>query len=810
MVGSKNEENSGDKSNIQPQISSITLKEAVENTARKIITFIMAFKLMILYLTTISTQTQDADIDYACSIELALHYNQTNATYWILQSNEYSNFIREAVFLTFQNLTERSNSMYYDNIAGDEYINKTWTYAGIDHSTYETCMIFNNKITTRPTCPTIPNPILKDSQFIAVVDFCVIADQNAYDFLAYLNTLRNSVQFTRIFQKQLHHLVPTGRLPPTSRPTTRTTLRPVPTLRPTLNPLSFDMTHSPTSSPFLSNMTPYPSAEPTSGRRPTIFGGITDHKFNNMNAGCKDFLENPKQKSVNTPFMECAFYLSFHNITGHSPFYSDHDEYINKSWKYGGIRNYSYHIKLLGREASSAYGSSTIPQSRFLIIADQNQEMFRNYIQTQYHISASNDIFQSHLLQVILSITNTSCYLTMDPTAYPILDPTTDPTAYPTLDPTTDPNATTTVFVVTHPDPMKITYIWVIVAVVVLAVVLIILLIFLTKHFLKTKEKSVYIENGLGVIITIAYYDNINIGNDDIHMDVPDLDMLHHDYDNLTKLFKMLNYAFIPNEEKLHWTEKEIMHFLQHDIGNELFDNNHQLKYDGIILCVSSHGVKNNIITSDHKIIENVAIHRAISRLDSQLRDIPRICIFDSCQGCKEREISEQDTDNGIEFAKYTSVGDVNFGTGWNTDNKNPDYNLVYIQAANAGYQAKASQKIGSYLIYNFVEKVMNNIENDENKRLVDIIDEIEKKLHDTGKQKITTVFNTGELSRNIKFKINQKAIHSHKDAIETTFWSAETDRLLLDKEEIKDNVNVQKDEDNDMTKNNHVEMTKC
>eukprot|EP01084_Bolivina_argentea_P161967 281882_1 len=783
MVGSKNEENSGDKSNIQPQISSITLKEAVENTARKIITFIMAFKLMILYLTTISTQTQDADIDYACSIELALHYNQTNATYWILQPNEYSNFIRLAVFLTFQNLT--------DNIFGDELINKTWTYAGIDHSTYETCMIFNNKITIRPTCPTISNPILKDSQFIAVVDFCVIADQNAHDFLVYLNMLRNSVRFTSIFQKQLRQLVPDLRIS-TIIPT-RTTLQP--TLRPTLNPLSFNITHSPTMSP-----TQHPTSVPTWGSRPLVvgIGGVTDHKFNKMNAGCKHFLENPKQKSVNTPFMECAFYLSFHNITGHSPFYSDHDEYINKSWKYGGIRNYSYHIKLLGREASSAYGSSTIPQSRFLIIADQNQEMFRNYIQTQYHIPASNHIFQSHLLQVILSITNTSCYLTVDPTVYP------------TLDPTTDPNATTTAFILTHPDPLKKTYIWVIVAVVVLAVVLIILLIFLTKHFLKTKEKSVYIENGLGVIITIAYYDNINIGNDDIHMDVPDLDMLHHDYDNLTKLFKMLNYAFIPNEEKLHWTEKEIMHFLQHDIGNELFDNNHQLKYDGIILCVSSHGVKNNIITSDHKIIENVAIHRAISRLDSQLRDIPRICIFDSCQGCKEREISEQDTDNGIEFAKYTSVGDVNFGTGWNTDNKNPDYNLVYIQAANAGYQAKASQKIGSYLIYNFVEKVMNNIENDENKRLVDIIDEIEKKLHDTGKQKITTVFNTGELSRNIKFKINQKAIHSHKDAIETTFWSAETDRLLLDKEEIKDNVNVQKDEDNDMTKNNHVEMTKC
>eukprot|EP01084_Bolivina_argentea_P068576 124816_1 len=136
----------------------------------------MGFTLMILYLTAISMYTQDADIDYACSIELALHYNQTNATYWILQPNEYSNFIREAVFLTFQNLTEHSNSMYYDNIFGDEYINKTWTYAGIDQRAYETCMIFNNKITTRPTCPTISNPMSKDSQFIAVVDFCVIAD----------------------------------------------------------------------------------------------------------------------------------------------------------------------------------------------------------------------------------------------------------------------------------------------------------------------------------------------------------------------------------------------------------------------------------------------------------------------------------------------------------------------------------------------------------------------------------------------------------------------------------------------------------
>ena len=71
-----------------------------------------------------------------------------------------------------------------------------------------------------------------------------------------------------------------------------------------------------------------------------------------------------------------------------------------------------------------------------------------------------------------------------------------------------------------------------------------------------------------------------------------------------------MNYSVLPKgkETKLHWTKDEIIMFLK-ESRDKLFDENDELLYDGLIVCISFHGLKDHIVTSDYRLIHKTAIH---------------------------------------------------------------------------------------------------------------------------------------------------------------------------------------------------------
>eukprot|EP01084_Bolivina_argentea_P303762 524540_1 len=204
------------------------------------------------------------------------------------------------------------------------------------------------------------------------------------------------------------------------------------------------------------------------------------------------------------------------------------------------------------------------------------------------------------------------------------------------------------------------------------------------------------------------------------------------------------------------------------------FDENHKLKYDGLILCISAHGIEDHIITSDYKTINKTAIHRCISLRQVKARDIPRIHIFDSCEGSAERRpsICSGDSDEyeikKKEKGKYFGAENLenSLMNAWTDENSNPDFKLVEIHAANYGYQAKMNCRVGSYLLHQFAEKVTENINKNKNMTLGNMFDAIQNELHDLGKQQIVKSFNNG--TSFLRLKVN-KVLNEQEDINDST-----------------------------------------
>ena len=79
------------------------------------------------------------------------------------------------------------------------------------------------------------------------------------------------------------------------------------------------------------------------------------------------------------------------------------------------------------------------------------------------------------------------------------------------------------------------------------------------------------------------------------------------------------------------------MHFLKEDVVSTFCDENGHPVFDGLIVSFSCHGIGNNIVTSDYKLIDRTVIHRCISEQYPQIREIPRIFLFDACDGARKR-----------------------------------------------------------------------------------------------------------------------------------------------------------------------------
>ena len=276
-------------------------------------------------------------------------------------------------------------------------------------------------------------------------------------------------------------------------------------------------------------------------------------------------------------------------------------------------------------------------------------------------------------------------------------------------------------------------------------------------------------------------YKNSDIGQGDFENISVDKDV-----DNLRQLFTILNYDIIPQIQtdkiKDHWTEKEIIAFLKDDIPHQLLDDKNELKYDGLIVCITGHGIDKNIITSDWKAIQKSVIHRIISVNNPKLRDIPRIFLIDTCDGDGERKNDQfkghfkfelmrvvedaKGNKNNDDVSKYVGLSDIQKANEWNISNNNPDYKLVEIRAANVGYQAKYNDKFGSYLLYEFAERMKQNVlnndgDNNKSETLGEIFDAIHDDLHSKGKQLIHSVFNNE--TKNIILKRNENKKRERK-----------------------------------------------
>ena len=283
-----------------------------------------------------------------------------------------------------------------------------------------------------------------------------------------------------------------------------------------------------------------------------------------------------------------------------------------------------------------------------------------------------------------------------------------------------------------------------------------ILLILIWRKFTKKKDGKMlsrglsvcadHLTNPLVVIISIGEYEK-----DNKDCELPGVTMMdipvEKDVNNLKLLFQMLKYTVIPEKMKLHWTQDEIITFLKKS-GRKLFvdDECKELLHDGLIVIISSHGIEDHIVTSDYKAIQKKAIHRLFSMHYPKAREIPRIFMFDACDGNAERNISSliNIADKGKSFGmeELEMKEETALVNAWTDDNHNPDFKLVEIHAANSGFQAKLNTTFGSYLLYEFVSRMKKCIDDGEDVTLGRLFDKIQNELHDKGKQQIVKVFN--------------------------------------------------------------------
>eukprot|EP01084_Bolivina_argentea_P164257 285602_1 len=325
-----------------------------------------------------------------------------------------------------------------------------------------------------------------------------------------------------------------------------------------------------------------------------------------------------------------------------------------------------------------------------------------------------------------------------------------------------------------------------------------------------TKEKRIHISNVLVAIISIEFYNKSDEIEKEVAGQCADLYAVGHDMNNLKQLFKSLNYTVMTNNDKMEWNASEIKQFLEKDVVNELI--NDRTQYDGLIVSVSSHGLRDNIITSEYEKFDKIAIHRLISqwRKDQkhkQIRDIPRVFIFDSCAGHNSRQmttdisisellgqeqkkgVDEKNDNNDIaKGIEYTSVENE-----WAWSDQNPDYNILKVDAANTGFQAFSDTSKGSYLITFFAEKVKQCLENHNyamDKPLINIFEEIQYELHKRGLQLIQ-INSSGKMIKSISLKQNNNynkndVYRSMSNLIEAGGHTVKSYSQCLDMDEIE------------------------
>eukprot|EP01084_Bolivina_argentea_P284904 488411_1 len=286
--------------------------------------------------------------------------------------------------------------------------------------------------------------------------------------------------------------------------------------------------------------------------------------------------------------------------------------------------------------------------------------------------------------------------------------------------------------------------------------------------------------------------------------EVQDLNGVEFDVLNVIKLFKeLLNYQCFPKYEEypklygnsITWTKKQLMDLLTRraiHLNENIYDNenpsNVNGRYDGLVFIISAHGWNANIITSDYQLVTKKDIHRIFTAEYPKTREIPRVFIYDCCDGhnefakaIKKRRNNKTDItvfDIKNDKGKNTSLTSVYTSNKdddeqsvpvdepemysrqftqqeklqlWKRGEQNPDYLLATLHACNLDFQSKLNTIKGSYFIQQFVDISKQYLNNDKDMPFIgEIFHQIQTDLSQR-KQLPEYTWNNG--TNNIKFK---------------------------------------------------------
>ena len=385
----------------------------------------------------------------------------------------------------------------------------------------------------------------------------------------------------------------------------------------------------------------------------------------------------------------------------------------------------------------------------------------------------------------------------MDPTDVPTLDPTFGPTALPTTDPTVNPTK--------HPNEATVTSAGIVISMDHISQILPIIIAFAAgficllllccailiwikcathKKFNGDQAQELQDSKRQGAKhrteITNALIANITVGEYDDTDTMPEGKSLSLEVnaviEDLKQFSRDFGYKYMPITDKMYWSEQEILSFLRDDVGSEFFDENKRPKYDGLIVCISSCGNDDYVLTSDRQVMDKTAIHRLISNKYAAIREFPRIFIFDTCAvpeavsmngpaidydmalaaNYKENnaqhvvaavseemdtgdvqniEFQERGSAPVIDVGKNTDFEDVRELNEWTHNTKNPDYNLVNINAV--GLDEKSPNAI-----HYFTERVRENIDKQMELGLTYVEDSIKEDVRQQGDASFVSVLN--------------------------------------------------------------------
>ena len=280
------------------------------------------------------------------------------------------------------------------------------------------------------------------------------------------------------------------------------------------------------------------------------------------------------------------------------------------------------------------------------------------------------------------------------------------------------------------------------------------------KKWRKLELLTTYIKKPLVVPIAIGEYDKHPLNSALKQTRLQDLTAIDKDIKNIQQLFgDTFNYRVMPFHDndniKTHWTKSEVMDLLEGQaayLDKAIEGNSH----DGLIVIISSHGIRGHIVTSDYQIINKDSIHRIFSVKHPSLRDIPGIFMYDCCDGSNDMHRDNHRESAAHKMDKQMSKGNLNskrqlprvqtdiYGgdkTIWYKGEPNPDYKLAIISSSNTGFASQMGDQSGSYMITKFTEKMLDNM--GKNKLFLNqIFHQIQEELHNDNVQLIEAKYN--------------------------------------------------------------------